>query len=83
MLSECAAATLILGSQTKTAIVQLNMSELGVDASPPRTKTQDFDQVIYGNIQGQIIYEIDHSSRFGHLFHANLLFTDIAVYKLV
>jgi len=31
MLSECAAATLILGSQTKTAVVQLNMSELMSD----------------------------------------------------
>lgn len=83
MLSECAAATLILGSQTKTAIVQLNMSELANDLTPTRAKTQDFDQVIYGNIQGQILYEIDHSCRFSYLYHANLLFTDTAVYKLV
>jgi hypothetical protein len=59
------------------------MSELAADQSPSRSKTQDYDQVIYGNIQGQILYEIDHSSRFGYLYHANLLFTDSAVYKLV
>ena len=83
MLSECAAATLILGSQTKTAVVQLNMSELMNDQNQARTKTQDYDQVIYGNIQGQILYEIDHCCKFSYLYHANLLFTDLAVYKLV
>ncbi len=76
LLSECAAATLILGSRDKTAIVQIDMNELC-------TTPKQYDGVLYGNIQGQILFMIDRFCKFSYLFHANLLFTDHGVYKLV
>lgn len=76
MLSECANATVILGSPSKTVIVQLHgIKEIA--AQPANQAPQ------YSCITGQILFEMHQSCKFAHLFHQNLMFTDQAIVQLL
>ena len=83
LLSECANATGILGSAFKTAIVQLHgLKEIAQKENYPQQGVAQ-PQIHYGNVTGQVLFEIQQTCRFAHLFHQNLMFTDQSIFQLL